>query len=57
MEIGTILLSLGTGLFVGLLFSAFKLPLPAPPLMGIVGILGIWGGSQLWPHLANFFTK
>lgn len=50
--------SLGTGLIVGLIFTAFKLPLPAPPVFaGIMGIFGIWAGSQLWPILAGIFTK
>lgn len=50
--------SLGTGLIVGLIFTAFKLPLPAPPVFaGIMGIIGIWAGSQLWPILAGLFTK
>lgn len=52
------LASLGTGLIVGLIFTAFKLPLPAPPVIeGIIGIFGIWAGSQLWPLLAGIFTK
>ncbi len=50
--------SLGTGLIVGLIFTAFKLPLPAPPVFaGIMGIFGIWAGSELWPFLAGIFTK
>ena len=45
--------SFGTGLFVGLLFTGLKLPLPAPPaLAGVLGILGIFAGGKLWPILA-----
>ena len=37
-----------TGFACGLLFSLFKLPIPAPPaLAGIVGIIGIWAGYLL----------
>ena len=46
-----ILLSLLAGFLVGVLFSAFKLPLPAPPVLsGVVGILGIYlgGVSYQW---------
>ena len=58
MDVTTALASLGTGLIVGLIFTAFKLPLPAPPVFaGIMGIFGIWAGSQLWPHLLGLFTK
>ncbi|MCL5058387.1 MAG: DUF1427 family protein [Actinobacteria bacterium] len=40
-----VLLSLGTGTVVGLLFAVFKLPIPAPPnLAGVVGIVGIFLG-------------
>ncbi len=52
------LASLGTGLIVGLIFTAFKLPLPAPPVIeGILGIFGIWAGSKLWPLIAEAFYK
>ena len=52
------LASLGTGLIVGLIFTAFKLPLPAPPVFsGILGIFGIWAGSQIWPMIAGIFSK
>jgi XapX domain-containing protein len=37
--------SLLTGITVGLLFSFFKFPIPAPPTFaGIAGIIGIWLG-------------
>jgi len=52
------LASLGTGMIVGLIFTAFKLPLPAPPVFaGVMGILGIWAGSELWPLIAGVFSK
>lgn len=35
-----------TGIFVGLVFSLLKLPIPAPPVLsGIAGIFGIYLGS------------
>jgi len=50
--------ALATGLIVGLIFTAFKLPLPAPPVfVGVLGIIGIWLGSKLWPVLAELFSK
>ncbi|MDA7886867.1 DUF1427 family protein [Akkermansiaceae bacterium] len=52
------LASLGTGLIVGLIFTAFKLPLPAPPFFaGVMGIAGIWGGSKLWPLIEQAFNR
>ncbi|HTI03436.1 MAG TPA: DUF1427 family protein [Acidisoma sp.] len=44
------LLALGAGLSVGLLFTALRLPLPAPPtLTGIIGAFGVYLGSVLFP--------
>ncbi|MCP8969121.1 XapX domain-containing protein [Ectobacillus ponti] len=50
------ILALVSGLIVGVLFSALKLPLPAPPtLVGILGIVGIYLGFQLYTMLSQFF--
>lgn len=47
-------LALITGLIAGLIFSACKLPLPAPPVLpGIIGILGIYLGGVLWKMLTS----
>lgn len=44
-------LALLTGLIVGLIFSALKLPLPAPPVLpGILGIFGIYAGGEIWKY-------
>lgn len=45
------LLSLAGGLIVGILFSLVKLPLPAPPLVGIFGMVGIFLGGVLMDSL------
>lgn len=52
-----ILLSLLTGFIVGVLFTALKLPLPAPNMLaGVMGILGIYLGYLAWPHIAKLFS-
>ncbi|MGC6427097.1 MAG: XapX domain-containing protein [Akkermansiaceae bacterium] len=57
----TILAALATGLLVGLIFTALKLPLPAPAVWsGVAGIVGILLGSKIWegviaPWLGRFF--
>lgn len=52
------LASFGTGLAVGLLFTALKLPLPAPPVLaGVLGIVGIWAGGKLWPVLVETLQR
>ncbi|MGB1873821.1 MAG: XapX domain-containing protein [Akkermansiaceae bacterium] len=55
--IHVVLLSLVTGLAVGILFTALKLPLPAPnALAGVMGILGIYLGSLAWPIISKLFS-
>ncbi len=52
-----VLLSLLTGFIVGVLFTALKLPLPAPnALAGVMGIVGIYLGAVAWPHITNLFS-
>jgi|TARA_B110000238_G_scaffold41933_1_gene44808 XapX domain-containing protein len=53
-----ILASLATGILVGVIFSLFKLPLPAPPVLsGIVGIFGIYAGGLGYQWIIErFFT-
>jgi len=52
-----ILIALAVGMVVGILFSACKLPLPAPPaIAGVVGIVGIYLGAQAWPLIAKLFS-
>ncbi len=47
-----LLLSTSTGVVVGFIFALFKLPIPAPPaIQGILGIIGIFLGYQLYRFL------
>ncbi|WP_096181268.1 XapX domain-containing protein [Effusibacillus lacus] len=49
-------LSLATGLIVGFLFSAMKLPLPAPPVFsGVLGIVGIWLGGVVFSWISRLW--
>jgi len=43
------LLSLGAGLVVGVIYSLLNVRSPAPPLVALVGLLGILGGEQIIP--------
>lgn len=47
------LLAFGTGLAVGVVFSLVKLPSPAPPFLGLIGLIGMFTGQRLWPFLAS----
>jgi XapX domain-containing protein len=43
-----ILLSTLTGFGCGVVFAAFKLPVPAPPVFaGVAGIIGLWFGYYI----------
>lgn len=40
-----------TGIVVGAVFAALRVPIPAPPtLSGVMGIVGIWLGYRLVTH-------
>jgi XapX domain-containing protein len=43
------LLSLGAGLLVGIIYSLLNVRSPAPPLIALVGLLGILVGEQIIP--------
>lgn len=52
-------LAVVAGFVVGILFSALKLPIPAPPVLsGVLGIVGVYlgGVTYLWV-IARFFTE
>lgn len=42
-----VFIALLVGIITGLIFSIFKLPIPAPPVLpGIIGIVGVYLGSK-----------
>ena len=43
------LLSLGAGVLVGVIYSLLNVRSPAPPLIALVGLLGILAGEQIIP--------
>lgn len=42
-------LSLGAGLLVGVIYSMLSVRSPAPPLVALIGLLGILIGEQIIP--------
>jgi len=42
-------LSLGAGLLVGVIYNLLNVRSPAPPLVALVGLLGIMVGEQIIP--------
>jgi XapX domain-containing protein len=50
------ILSLGAGLLVGIVYSLLGVRSPAPPVVALIGLLGILVGEQILPlarHWAN----
>jgi XapX domain-containing protein len=51
-----VVLALVTGGFVVFLFTLFRLPLPAPPVLaGVAGIIGIYLGHKVFNWISIFF--
>lgn len=50
------LLALGAGLLVGVIYSLLNVRSPAPPLVALVGLLGILIGEQVLPLARRIFT-
>ena len=48
-------LSLGAGLLVGIIYSLLSVRSPAPPLVALVGLLGILIGEQVVPVGKHLF--
>jgi XapX domain-containing protein len=48
-DMRTYLLSLGAGLLVGIVYSLLNVRSPAPPVVALVGLLGILIGEQVIP--------
>jgi XapX domain-containing protein len=57
LSVGNVLLALCTGLAVGVVFSLVKLPSPAPPLLGLIGLVGMFAGQRLVPLVLSFIHR
>jgi XapX domain-containing protein len=51
------LLSLALGLLVGVIYALFQVRSPAPPVIALVGLLGILIGEQLPPLVKQAWTR
>jgi XapX domain-containing protein len=50
-------LSLGAGLLVGVLYGLMNVRSPAPPIIALVGLLGILAGEQIPALVRHYFDK
>jgi XapX domain-containing protein len=51
------LLSLGAGLLVGVFYSLVNVRSPAPPVIALIGLLGILIGEQIPPVIKSIWLK
>lgn len=56
-SVASVALAFATGLGVGVTFSLVKLPSPAPPLLGLIGLIGVFVGQMLRPELQHFISR
>ena len=48
--------SLALGVLVGVIYALFSVRSPAPPIIALVGLLGILAGEQLPPLVKRMFN-
>jgi XapX domain-containing protein len=51
------LLSLGAGILVGVIYSVLHVRSPAPPVVALVGLLGILFGEQIPPLVRTYLQN
>ncbi len=51
------LVSLAVGLLVGVIYALFGVRSPAPPVIALVGLLGILAGEQIPPLVKQVFQR
>ena len=51
------LLSLAVGLLVGVIYGLLNVRSPAPPVIALVGLLGILVGEQIVPLAKNLWSR
>jgi XapX domain-containing protein len=51
------LISLAVGLLVGVIYGLLNVRSPAPPVVALVGLLGILIGEQVPPFVKHFATR
>jgi XapX domain-containing protein len=51
------ILSLGAGLLVGVIYALLKVRSPAPPVIALIGLLGILVGEQIPPLVRSLLRK
>ncbi|WP_082595318.1 DUF1427 family protein [Paenibacillus sp. Soil750] len=54
---GSMLIALATGIVIGVVFQLLKIPSPAPPFLGLLGLLGMFLGQRLMPWIQLWLNR
>ncbi|RYZ81309.1 MAG: DUF1427 family protein [Proteobacteria bacterium] len=49
--------ALAVGILVGVIYAALQVKSPAPPVVALIGLLGILIGESGYPYLKNKFNS
>ena len=52
-----VVIALFAGWVIGIIFAWLKLPIPAPPPLGLVGAAGLTLGSIFYQYIQEFLKK
>lgn len=57
MDVKAVLLSVVGGWVLGLIFTACRIPLPVPPLMGLVAAAAVLAGQASWVVITAWLSR
>ena len=57
MPLHALALSILGGWILGVVFTAFRVPLPVPSLMGLVAAAAVLAGQASWSLIAGWFGR
>jgi XapX domain-containing protein len=55
-SIGSMALALAAGIVIGVVFQSLKIPSPAPPFLGLLGLAGMFVGQRLIPWIQQWLN-
>lgn len=55
-SIGSMALALAAGIVIGIVFQSLKIPSPAPPFLGLLGLTGMYVGQRLIPWIQQWLN-
>ncbi|GLX70992.1 XapX domain-containing protein [Paenibacillus glycanilyticus] len=56
MSLVSMILAFAAGTVIGVVFQSLKIPSPAPPFLGLLGLAGMYIGQRLIPWIHQWLT-